>query len=121
MIQGWAVSRTTDIYRKFIQESRAEFGVGKHCYVASKCGWFSDRTVCYLASGRPALLQNTGLDDWLPVGSGLVTFDDLDAAVRGVAAIDVDYENHCLAARRLAEEYFATDKVLPNLLASAMQ
>jgi len=116
VVEGWAASRTPDSYRRFIQESRAEFGVAKHGYVLMRGGWFSDRTACYLACGRPALLEDTGLADWLPVGEGVVTFRDLDGAVRGVEAVNGDYERHRRGARRIAEEYFDTAKVLPKLL-----
>ena len=122
---GWQVvpgrepSRTPWTYRDFIQGSRAEFGVAKHGYVRMHGGWFSDRSVCYLASGRPVLVENTGLDDWLPVGEGVVTFRDVPEAVRGIEAINADYDRHRRAARRVAEEFFATDRVLPPLLAAA--
>lgn len=117
---GEAVSRTPETYRRFIQNSRAEFSVPKNGYVAMRGGWFSDRSVCYLASGRPVVIEDTGLADWLPVGEGLLTFNNPESALRGVAAINADYERHRQAARRLAEEHFATDKVLPALLEAAM-
>jgi hypothetical protein len=120
VVPGWVPSRTPWSYRRFIQESRAEFGVAKHGYVRMRGGWFSDRSVCYLASGRPVLVQDTGLADWLPTGKGVVTFDDVPGAVRGVEAINADYEGHCRAARRIAEEYFAAERVLPALLDAAM-
>jgi hypothetical protein len=120
VVPGWVPSRTPWSYRAFIQESRAEFGVAKHGYVRTRGGWFSDRSVCYLASGRPALVEDTGLADWLPVGEGVVTFRNLPGAVRGVEAINADYERHRRAARRLAEEYFAADRVLPPLVEAAM-
>jgi hypothetical protein len=117
---GEVISRTPESYREFIQQSRAEFSVPKNGYVAMRGGWFSDRSVCYLASGRPVVIEDTGLADWLPVGEGLLTFNDPESALRGVAAINADYERHCRAARRLAEEQFATDKVLPALLEAAI-
>lgn len=117
---GEVISRTPESYREFIQQSRAEFSVPKNGYVAMRGGWFSDRSVCYLASGRPVVIEDTGLTDWLPVGEGLLTFNDPESALRGVAAINADYERHRQAARRLAEEHFATDKVLPTLLEAAM-
>jgi hypothetical protein len=119
VVPGWVPSRTPWSYRAFIRESRAEFGVAKHGYVRMRGGWFSDRSVCYLASGRPVLVQDTGLDDWLPTGKGVVTFDDVPGAVRGVEAINADYEGHRRAARRIAEEYFAAERVLPPLLDAA--
>ena len=78
--------------------------VAKEMYVASRSGWFSERSVCYLASGRPVLAQDTGLDELLPTGEGLVTFTDLDEAVAGVEAIAGDWQRHARAARDLAED-----------------
>jgi hypothetical protein len=120
VIPGWMASFTLESYQKFVQESRAEFGVAKHGYVATKGGWFSDRSVCYLASGRPILVQDTGLSDWLPMGEGILTFCDQKEALNGIEAINADYEQHRYAARRLAEEYFGSDKVLSSLLEAAM-
>ena len=93
--------------------------VAKHGYVKMRGGWFSDRSVCYLASGRPFLVQDTGLADWLPVGEGVITFQDLPELLHGIEIINADYERHCRAARKLAEEVFSTEKVLPALLAAA--
>lgn len=121
VVEGWDASETVESYQRFIQDSRAEFSVAKHGYVASRCGWFSDRSVCYLASGRPILVQDTGLADGLPVGEGVLTFSNLDEAVEGVERINRDYENHGRAARGLAEKRFATEHVLPALLETAMQ
>ena len=92
----------------------------KHGYVETRSGWFSDRSVCYLASARPVLIEDTGLNECLPVGEGLVTFTDLPAAVAALEEINGDYERHRRAARRLAENYFAAEKVLPALLDAAM-
>lgn len=117
---GEVVSRTPQLYREFIQNSRGEFSVPKNGYVTMRGGWFSDRSVCYLASGRPVVIEDTGLADWLPVGAGLLTFHDPESALRCVEAVNADYAQHRLAARRLAEEHFATDKVLPALLEAAM-
>jgi hypothetical protein len=117
---GEVVSRTPQLYREFIQQSRAEFSVPKNGYVAMRGGWFSDRSVCYLASGRPVVIEDTGLGDWLPVGEGLLTFHDPEGALRCVETVNRDYELHCQAARRVAQEHFATDKVLPVLLEAAM-
>ncbi|MDP8930958.1 MAG: glycosyltransferase [Actinomycetota bacterium] len=117
---GWSVSRTPRSYGQFIRESKAEFAVAKHGYVATGGGWVSDRTTCYLASGRPALVQDSGLAGCLPTGEGLLTFRDAGEALAGVAAINDDYEHHRRAARRLAEEHFAADDVLAGLLEAAM-
>jgi hypothetical protein len=117
---GEIVSRTPDSYRDFIQGSRGEFSVPKNGYVAMHGGWFSDRSVCYLASGRPVLMADTGLADWLPLGQGLLTFSDPDSAVAGLNQINADYTAHRQAARALAENHFATGKVLPEFLAAAL-
>ena len=103
-------------YRAFVRGSKAEFGIAKSGYVASRSGWFSDRSVCYLASGRPVLTQDTGFSRHLPTGTGLVAFDGLDDALAGVAAIEGNYERHSAVARALAEEYFDSDSVLTRLL-----
>ncbi len=120
IVAGEVATRTPQAYRTFIQQSRAEFGVAKHGYVKMCGGWFSDRSVCYLASGLPVLIQDTGLSDWLPVGEGVVTFQDLPGILRGLGAINADYERHRRAARKLAEDHFSTQKVLPSLLEAAM-
>lgn len=117
---GEVISRTPAAYREFIRQSRAEFGVPKHGYVETRGGWFSDRSVCYLASGRPVMVEDTGLGDWLPAGRGLLTFRDLESARLAVETINADYEQQRQAARALAEKHFATDRVLPELLATAM-
>lgn len=120
ILSGWVTSFTPDSYQKFVTESRAEFGVAKQGYVATKGGWFSDRSVCYLASGRPILVQDTGLSNWLPLGEGILTFCNQEEALNGIEAINADYERHRYAARRLAEEYFDSDKILSSLLEAAM-
>jgi hypothetical protein len=120
IVPGEIISKTPESYREFIQQSRGEFTVPKHGYVAMRSGWFSDRSVCYLASGRPVVTEDTGLSDWSQVGEGLLMVHDLESAPFAIAAINSDYERHHRAARRLAEEYFATDRVLPELLKAAM-
>lgn len=116
---GEVISRTPGSYRDFIQKSRAEISVPKNGYVKMRGGWFSDRSVCYLASGRPVLIEDTGLSDWLPIGDGVVTFRDLNEAVAGIERINNDYGRNCRAARRLGESVFATDRVLPAFLDKA--
>ena len=103
-------------FRRYVQQSGAEFSVAKEIYVETNSGWFSDRTVRYLASGKPALVQDTGLDRHYPVGEGLLTFRTLDEAVLGAERILADYRRHSEAARRIAEEYFDSEKVLGRLL-----
>lgn len=108
-----------DGFRSYIQQSRAEFSVAKHGYVKTRSGWFSDRTACYLASGRPVLVQDTGIGQHLPVGRGLLTFSIMDEALRGIQSINADYAGHCAAARKLAEDRFAAPKVLQSILEQA--
>ena len=103
-------------YREFIQTSRAEFSVAKNGYVRSNSGWISDRTACYLASGKPALVQSTGFESSLPTGKGLLTFTDLPEAIAGVREINANYLEHAHAARALAEGHFSSDVVLSRML-----
>ena len=103
-------------FQRYVQGSGAECSAAAGVYVETGSGWFSDRTVRYLASGKPALVQDTGFGRSLPVGEGLVPFSNLDEAARGAAAIGADYEAHCQAARRIAEDYFDSDLVLARLL-----
>jgi hypothetical protein len=103
-------------YGDYITRSKAEICIAKSMYVRTASGWFSDRSACYLASGRPVLAQETGFSESLPTGEGLVSFESLDAAVAGVREIDGDLRMHARAARRIAEEYFDSDIVLTNML-----
>jgi hypothetical protein len=118
-VPAMAVSRTLWDYRAFIQQSKAEFGVAKHTYVALTSGWFSDRTECYLAAGRPALVQETGWSAHLPSGDGLLAFSTLDEALAGVDRINSDYARHARRAAEIARECFDARVVLPRLLDEA--
>ena len=89
--------------------------IAKGMYVQTGSGWFSDRSICYLASGRPVLAQDTGLGDLLPVGEGLLTFTTVDEAAEAARAIDRDYARHARAARRVAMECFESSTVLDTL------
>ena len=119
---GWTlvdpaqVTDTPERYRAFVQGSKGEIGVAKSGYAASRCGWFSDRSVCYLASGRPVVAQDTGFSRFLPTGEGLFAFETTDEACAGIDAVVRDYERHSRAARAIAEEYFDASRVLPQLL-----
>jgi hypothetical protein len=119
---GWelvdpaAVASTPEGYREFVQGSYAELGVAKSGYVVSRSGWFSDRSACYLASGRPVLAQDTGFGAHLPTGDGLLAFAGVDEVVAGVDRIAADYDHHRQAARALAEEHLDSDRVLGRLL-----
>ena len=90
--------------------------VAKNLYVETRSGWFSDRSSCYLACGKPVLAQDTGLKSLYPLGKGLLTFTSLDEAVSGVQEISRNYAAHADAARQIAVEYFDSDKVLRSLL-----
>ena len=110
------VTNTPDRYRAFVQGSKGEIGVAKSGYAAARCGWFSDRSVCYLASGRPVVAQETGFSHFLPTGEGLFAFETEGEALAGIQAIVCEYPRHSRTARALAEEYFDAAKVLPHLL-----
>ena len=121
---GWslvdprAVAATPEAYRAYIRGSAAELMIAKNLYVQASTGWFSDRSACYLASGRPVLAQDTGLHGHLPTGDGLVLFSDLDEAVDGVERICGDHGRHARAARAVAEDHFDSDRVLRRLVES---
>jgi hypothetical protein len=107
---------TPQAYRDYIRGSRAELCVAQQMYVATRSGWLSDRSVCYLASGKPVLAQDTGLADHYPVGEGLLVFSTLEQAAAGIEQIERDYERHSAAARALAEDHFDARMVLGRLL-----
>jgi glycosyltransferase involved in cell wall biosynthesis len=119
---GWTlvapeeVATTPAGYRAFIAESTAELMVAKGMYVQARSGWFSERSICYLASGRPVVAQDTGLGDRYPLGAGLLAFDTLDQAAACVESIACDYGRHSKAARAIAETHFDSDRVLARLL-----
>ncbi|MDQ3953105.1 MAG: hypothetical protein M3279_09115 [Actinomycetota bacterium] len=122
---GWGladpleVAREPDDYRDYIRRSKGEFTVAKHGYVVSNSGWFSERTAAYLASGRPAVVQETGFSQWLQRDSGVLSFRNPAEAVEGLRYVGARYEHHSRAAREIAEEYFDADKVLTDLLERA--
>ena len=116
LIDPERVTQTPSSYQCFVRGSKAEFGIAKSGYVASRCGWFSDRSVCYLASGRPVIAQNTGFSRFLPVGAGLFAFATIDEVLASIEALNGHYHCHARAARSIAEEYFDSDKVLGRLL-----
>jgi len=116
LVDPVAVAGTAVGYHRFVQGSFAEIGIAKSGYVESHCGWFSDRSAAYLASGRPVLAQDTGFAGKLPVGEGLLSFRDEDGAVAAAEAVSSSYPSHRLAARRIAEEFLDSDRVLSGLL-----
>lgn len=117
VVSGWDVARTPADYQRFIAASRAEFSLAKHVYVETRGGWFSDRSACYLATGRPVLVSDTGLD-WLEDAPGVLSFATPDEAVAVVAEVQEDFDHHAAGARRLAEQRFAAERVLPELVGS---
>ena len=110
------VAGTPDAYRTFVRGSKAEIGIAKSGYVISRSGWFSDRSACYLASGRPVVAQDTGFDVALPTNEGLFAFADLDGALSAIDDIKSDYQRHRKAARQIAEDHLDSNKVLSRLL-----
>jgi hypothetical protein len=104
------------VYQRYVAASKAEFVVAKNLYVDTRSGWFSDRSACYLASGKPVVAQDTGLEGLYPLGEGLVTFRTVDEAAAAVHEIAGDYRRHARVARELAEAYFNSDLVLANLI-----
>lgn len=116
LIDPGRAAGTPGSYRQFVSRSTAEFGLAKSGYVATRSGWVSDRSACYLAAGRPVLAQDTGLSSVLPTGDGLLRFASAADAAAGVDAIQRDYQRHRRAARALAEEYFDSQRVLTRLL-----
>jgi hypothetical protein len=113
------ISADADLYRKFIQESRGEFTVARDQYVRPNTGWFSDRSVCYLAAGRPVITQETGFSKFYPSGKGLFGFKTMDDVLAAVDDIESDYEGNCRAAQEIAREYFAAEKVVGSLMERA--
>lgn len=118
LVHPHQVARSPSLYKNYILRSRAEFSCAKPIYRELKTGWFSDRSACYLASGRPVLAEDTGYSEHLPTGLGLIAFDSLNDALRGVATIDGDYARHARAAREVAEAYFNSQKWLPRMLSA---
>jgi hypothetical protein len=119
---GWSVvsgpeaTRTPASYQAFIAGSRGEVSTAKNVYVAMKTGWFSCRTACYLAAGRPAVVQDTGFSKTVPVGKGLLAFETLEQACAAIDTVESDYRSHAVAARELAADQFDSDKVLTRML-----
>jgi hypothetical protein len=104
-------------YRRYIRSSAGELTPAKHGYVASRSGWFSDRSVCYLASGRPVVAQDTGFAEHLPVGDGLLAFSSPDEAVDALQAVRSDLARHSASARAIARDHLSYRVVLPKILA----
>lgn len=124
---GWwmtdpgAATRSPWTYQDYVRASRAEFSVAKHAYVTTHSGWFSDRTTGYLAMGRPAIVQDTGFSEFLPVGKGLLSFQTPDEAKVAIQQVNQDYAAHCHAARAVVEECFDSRQVLMELVERSFQ
>ena len=116
VVDAHSISTTPELYRDYIEGSRAEFSVAKNVYVETRSGWFSCRSVCYLAAGLPVVVQDTGFSEFLPTGEGLLCFSSLEEAVDAITAVERDYEMHKEAARDVARKHFDSDKVLGDLL-----
>ena len=121
-VNGWKLinprraAGTPSAYRRFVGGSRAELGIAKSGYVVARSGWFSDRSACYLAAGRPVLAQDTGFGTAIPTGDGLIPFSTEADVLAGIESIETSYPRHREAARALAETHFDSDRVLARLL-----
>jgi hypothetical protein len=119
---GWRImdphrwAGTPGQYRRFVRGSKAEFGLAKSGYVAARSGWFSDRSACYLASGRPVIAHHTGFADFLPTGAGLFAFETADDVLGAIDDLNAGYDWHRRQARAIAEAYFDSELVLSRML-----
>jgi hypothetical protein len=116
VVDSHDVSRDADAYRRYVQHSRGEFSVAKNVYTATRSGWFSCRSTCYLAAGRPVVTQDTGFSQVLPTGRGLMAFSNLDEAAAAVAEVEAAPARHADAARDIARAHFDSNRVLGDLL-----
>jgi hypothetical protein len=122
---GWDLVEPQEVvpdhltYRAFLQGSAGEWSVAKHGYVAGQTGWFSCRSACYLALGRPVVVEETGWTRHLPSGEGALAFRDAAEAAEGMARVRSDYSAHAQAARKMAVEFFDAKKVCQELLRAA--
>jgi hypothetical protein len=125
--RGWKVVDPAEVcpdldsYRRYVQSSLAEWSVAKNGYVEGSSGWFSCRSACYLACGKPVVLQDTGYSKVLPTGRGIVAFSTFEDAVAGIQSVVEHYDEHSEAARALAESRFDSDAVLGSLIERAFQ
>jgi hypothetical protein len=123
--RGWRIRHSTEVagtplmYQSYVQRSRGEFSCVKPSCIKFQNGWVSDRTLCYLASGKPAVVQHTGPSSFLPNGEGMFRFTTMEEAVDALAAVNADYPRHCRAAREIAETLFDAGRVLRGALSHA--
>jgi hypothetical protein len=120
VINAYAVSPDPWQYRDYICTSKAEFSVAKQAYVATRSGWFSGRSACYLAAGKPVVVQDTGFSEHIPTGEGLLTFSTEDEALAAIERVNRDYQYHATAASCLAREYFDSQHVLQAFLQTVL-
>ena len=120
VVNAWDATGDPDGYRSYIQRSRGETSCAKPSCMRLENAWISDRTLCYLASGKPAIVQHTGESRMLPDADGLFRFRDMDEAVQALAAVEAGYEKHSRLARELAEDCFDAGKVVPHVLERAL-
>jgi len=113
------MSRDANVYRTYVQSARGEFTVARDQYVRPRTGWFSDRSACYLAAGRPVITQETGVSGILKCDKGLYGFTTMEDILAAVDAIESDYAGNSRAAREVAAEYFAAEKVVGDLMQRA--
>lgn len=124
--KGWRVVDPMEVcpdldsYRRYIESSRAEWTVAKNGYVLGQSGWFSGRSACYLAAGRPVVVQDTGFAPVIPVGEGILSFQTVGEAVAAIKEVEGNYVRHAKAARSIAEEYFDSARVLTHMIEEAM-
>jgi len=119
VVDGPGTTVTPEKYREFIFSSRGEFSIAKNVYVAMRTGWFSCRSVCYMAAGRPVVVQDTGFSRFIPTGNGVLAFTTLAEAVECVKRVETAYAKHSAAAREIADSFFNTKTVLKDLLRKA--
>lgn len=117
--EAFQVSRDLTTYQRYIHQSRGEFTVSKDLVTRTRSGWFSDRSVCYLAAGKPVVTQDTGFGKYVPAGVGLLAFEGVEEAAAAIDEVNRDYERHSREARRIALEYFGSDQVLGQLCQEA--
>ncbi len=116
VVDGPTATITPADYQRFIVRSRGELSIAKNVYVEMRSGWFSCRSACYLAAGKPVIVQETGFSSVLPVGMGILQFRNMNEALAAIHEVEANYEQHSKAARNIAEEYFNSDKVLNRLI-----
>jgi hypothetical protein len=119
---GWDIisslkpTRTPSTYQNYIQHSKGEWSISKHGYVISNSGWFSERSTCYLASGKPVVVQDTGFSENIATGKGLFSFKDEEECVEAIKKANYDYKFHCTEARKIAGQVFNSSAILIELL-----